>query len=208
MALTYPLHVIMKILGVPEKDEPRMLGLTKQFFGAAGLDPEISPPMMHALAPEQFANMVHAALMNFEEYFKGISNERRKSPRDDLASVLANAKIDDKPIPDRMSTGYYVIVATAGHDTTSSSIATALWALAENPAKFAKVKSNPALIPSLVEEAIRWATPIKTFMRTATADTTLAGRNIAKGDWLMLCLCIRQPRRVDVQRPLRLPRRP
>ena len=82
---------------------------------------------------------------------------------------------------------YYIIVATAGHDTTSSSTAGAIWALAENRSEFAKVKADPSLIPGLVDEAIRWMTPVKHFMRSATADTELRGRAIAKGDWLMLC---------------------
>jgi cytochrome P450 len=81
---------------------------------------------------------------------------------------------------------YYIIVATAGHDTTSSTTAHAMWALAENPDQFRKVKENPALIPGLVEESIRWATPVKHFMRTAMADTELHGQKIAKNDWLML----------------------
>jgi cytochrome P450 len=80
-----------------------------------------------------------------------------------------------------------MIVATAGHDTTSSSTAGAIWALAEDPEQFARIKANPVLIPGLVDEAIRWMTPVKHFMRSATADTELGGRRIAKGDWLMLC---------------------
>jgi hypothetical protein len=62
-----------------------------------------------------------------------------------------------------------------------------MWALAQNPEQFAKVKANPALISGLIEESIRWVTPVKHFMRTATADCELAGQKIAKGDWLMLC---------------------
>ncbi len=90
-------------------------------------------------------------------------------------------------MPDHDATSYYMIVATAGHDTTSSSTAGAIWALAQDPAQFAEVKANPELIPGLVDEAIRWMTPVKHFMRSATADTELGGRKIAKGDWLMLC---------------------
>src|SRR3569623_1066585 len=82
---------------------------------------------------------------------------------------------------------YYIIVATAGHDTTSSSTAGALWALAERPMVLAKVRADLSLIPGLVDESIRWTTPVKTFMRTATADVEFAGRDIKKGDWLMLC---------------------
>ena len=83
--------------------------------------------------------------------------------------------------------GYYIIVATAGHDTTSSSTAGALWGLAQNPDQLAKVKADPSLIPGLVDESIRWITPVKTFMRTAMEDTEIAGRKMSKGDWLMLC---------------------
>ena len=90
-------------------------------------------------------------------------------------------------MPDHDATSYYMIVATAGHDTTSSSTAGAIWALAEDPAQFEQVKANAELIPGLVDEAIRWMTPVKHFMRSATSDTELGGRKIAKGDWLMLC---------------------
>jgi hypothetical protein len=80
-----------------------------------------------------------------------------------------------------------VIIATAGHDTTSSSTAGALWALAERPAEFAKLKRDPSLIPGLVDESIRWTTPVRHFMRSAAADTTVGGRRVAKDDWFMLC---------------------
>ena len=62
-----------------------------------------------------------------------------------------------------------------------------MWALAENPGEFAKVKADLSLIPGLVEESIRWTTPVKTFMRTVTADTEFAGRQMKQNDWLMLC---------------------
>jgi hypothetical protein len=82
---------------------------------------------------------------------------------------------------------YYIIVATAGHDTTSSSTAGAIWGLAENPGELAKLQADPKLIPGLVDESIRWITPVKTFMRTAMDDTEIGGRKLSKGDWLMLC---------------------
>ena len=82
---------------------------------------------------------------------------------------------------------YYIIVATAGHDTTSNTTTGGLWALLEDPDQFDKVKNNPGQIDGFVEESIRWVTPVKHFMRTATGDTELRGQKIAKGDWLMLC---------------------
>ena len=184
VTLGYPLHVIMEILGVPEQDEPRMLKLTQELFGSQ--DPDTAR-VREALSPEQFAGMMQSIVNDFGAYFRKITEERRSHPRDDLATVIANARIGGEYMPDHDATSYYMIVATAGHDTTSSSTAGAIWALAENPEQFAKVKANPELIPGLVDEAVRWMTPVKHFMRSATADTELGGRGIAKGDWLMLC---------------------
>jgi len=184
VALGYPLHVIMEILGVPERDEPRMLKLTQELFGPQ--DPDTAR-IRDALTAEQFAAMLQAVVNDFATYFRAITEERRRDPRDDLATVIANARINGDYMPELDITSYYMIVATAGHDTTSSSTAGAIWALAEDPAQFARVKDNPDLIPGLVDEAIRWMTPVKHFMRSATADTELGGRKIAKGDWLMLC---------------------
>ncbi|MHC2254814.1 cytochrome P450 [Bradyrhizobium embrapense] len=184
VALGYPLHVIMEILGVPEADEPRMLKLTQELFGPQ--DPDTAR-VRDALSAEQVSVMLQAIVADFSAYFRKITEERRQNPRDDLATVIANAKIGGDYMPEHDQTSYYMIVATAGHDTTSSSTAGAIWALARDPAEFAKVKANPELIPGLVDEAIRWMTPVKHFMRSATADTELGGRKIAKGDWLMLC---------------------
>jgi cytochrome P450 len=182
VALHYPLHVIMSILGVPPEDEGRMLKLTQELFGAA--DPELARDADTPPAERKFDMSV---IVDFSNYFRALSEARRAKPTEDLASVIANSQIDGQPISDLEAMSYYIIVATAGHDTTSSSTAGALWALAENPGELAKVKADPSLIPSLVDESIRWTTPVKTFMRTATADVEFAGRSLKKGDWLMLC---------------------
>jgi len=184
VALGYPLHVIMEILGVPEQDEPRMLKLTQELFGPQ--DPDTAR-VREQLSPEQFSEMIVSIVNYFGAYFAKITEDRRAHPRGDLATVIANGKINGAYLPPLDVTSYFMIVATAGHDTTSSSTAGAVWALAENPQEFAKIKANPALIPGLVDEAIRWTTPVKTFMRSATADTELGGRKVARGDWLMLC---------------------
>ena len=80
-------------------------------------------------------------------YFKGITDDRKAEPGADLATVIANGQIDGAPINDFEAMSYYVIVATAGHDTTSSSTAGAMWGLCEFPEAFAKVKADPSLIP-------------------------------------------------------------
>jgi len=96
------------------------------------------------------------------------------------------ATVNGAPIPDREASGYYMIVATAGHDTTSASTASAIMELARNPALFARYRDGQADFAGLIEEAIRWTTPVQHFMRSATEDCTLSGEAIAAGDWLML----------------------
>lgn len=182
VALHFPLHVIMTILGVPESDEARMLKLTQELFGAT--DPELG---RNSDKPVEDRPLDFGVITDFFEYFRKLSEDRRANPTDDLASIIANSKIDGQPISDLEAMSYYIIVATAGHDTTSSSTGGAMWALAENPAEFKKLKADLSLIPGLVDESIRWTTPVKTFMRTATADTEVRGRAVKQGDWLMLC---------------------
>jgi cytochrome P450 len=184
VALHYPLHVVMEILGVPEQDEPRMLMLTQELFGAT--DPELGRSRGAAVERGDIS-AIRAVLADFYQYFAKISADRRANPRDDLATVIATSEVDGRAISEFEAMSYYIIVATAGHDTTSSTTAAAMWALCENPDQFAYVKQDLTRVPGFIDEAIRWATPVKTFMRTATADTELRGQAIAKGDWLMLC---------------------
>lgn len=181
----YPLHVVMQILGVPHEDEPLMLKLTQEMFG--GEDPDLNRARSVELTPEQVTQFVIDAVRDFESYFMKLAADRRADPRDDVATVIANAVIDGAPISDRNAAGYYIIVAAAGHDTTSASTAGAMWALAKDPEQFAQIKADRSLLPGLIEEAIRWTTPVQHFMRTAAEDCEIGGQRIAKDDWLMLC---------------------
>ena len=185
VALTFPLRVIMEILGVPEADEPRMLKLTQELFGSTDPDLNRSKQEMGEDFESNLA-MVQSVIGDFFGYFDAITQDRRANPREDLSTFIANGRIDGEPMGSMEAMSYYVIVATAGHDTTSSSTAGAVWGMCEHPSEFAKVKADPALIPGLIDEAIRWTTPVKHFMRSATADTELRDRKIAKGDWLFL----------------------
>ena len=184
VAFLYPLHVVMEVLGVPEADEPRMLKLTQELFGSA--DPELNRAQGKVDDTDQALANLQATVADFIVYFNEMTEDRRRNPRDDLASVIANGQIEGQPLGHLEAMSYYIIAATAGHDTTSSTTAGALWALAERPAQFRAVKEDPSLIKGLIEESIRWETPVKHFMRTATADAELAGKKIAKGDWLLL----------------------
>ena len=150
----YPLRVIMNILGVPESSWPLMLRLTQQNFGTK--DPELSGEA-EPLKEEQYAEFMHAMVKAFTAFFKDISEERRRDPQEDLTSIIANATINGAQIPFDAEMGYYITIVTGGHDTTSSSTATAIWEMARNPAILAKVKADPSLIPNLVDEAVRSA---------------------------------------------------
>jgi cytochrome P450 len=184
VALHYPLRVIMEILGVPKADEPRMLKLTQELFGAT--DPDLKREGA-ADSEESRAAEIQAVIADFFGYFNSITESRKANPIDDVASVIANATIDGSPISAFDAISYYVIIATAGHDTTSSSTAGGMWALAEHPDQFAKVKADLSLVPGLVDESIRWTTPVRHFMRQAAQDAEVNGRKVAKDDWLMLC---------------------
>ncbi|MXP47751.1 cytochrome P450 [Altererythrobacter luteolus] len=180
----YPLHVVMQILGVPEEDEPRMLMLTQQLFG--GQDEDLNHSGMKDMTAEQITQLVAGAVKDFESYFAKLTAEKRANPTGDVASTIANAAVDGEPLNDRDMMGYYIIVAAAGHDTTSASTAGAMLALARDPEQFARVKADRSLLAGIVEEAIRWTSPVQHFMRTAAEDVEIGGQKIAKGDWLMI----------------------
>ena len=184
VAFLYPLHVIMEILGVPEADEPRMLKLTQELFGSQ--DPDLNRSGREVTFEEGMAAM-QETVGDFMNYFNAITEDRRAHPTGDLSSVIANGQIDGKPLDHFAAMSYYIIAASAGHDTTSNTTAAGMWALAERPDLFKRLKADPSLLPAFIEETIRWATPVKHFMRSATEDTELGGRKIAKGDWMMLC---------------------
>lgn len=185
VASMYPLHVVMELLGVPESDEPLMLKLTQELFG--GQDPDLNRTRAVQMSAEDAAKIMAQTVADFNAYFEAMAQDRRANPRQDLATIIATGMIDGAPIPDYESAGYYTIVATAGHDTTSASTAGAMWALAQDPDQFAKVKADRTLLPGLIEEAIRWTTPVQHFMRTVATDTEVGGIAMKAGDWLMLC---------------------
>ncbi|MGX4691611.1 cytochrome P450 [Streptomyces sp. JNUCC 63] len=178
----YPLHVIMTLLGVPEEDEPLMLKLTQEFFGAS--DEELNA--RGNADPETAAAAFMESAMAFNSYFNELSAKRRAKPADDLATLIANSRIDGEPISDGYANGWYIAVAAGGHDTTTSSILHGLHQLALHPDLLDEVRSDLSLIPGLVEESFRWATPAKHFLRTAKEDIELGGAPVKKGDRVMV----------------------
>jgi cytochrome P450 len=177
VAALYPLRAIMRILGIPRADETTMLKLTQEIFGSE--DPDIK---------RQRANVnVAETVKEFFAYFGRLTAERRRNPSDDVATIIANAEIAGKPIGDHEALSYYIIIATAGHDTTSSTIAGGLLALLQNPGEMWSLRAAPEHLSGAVDEMFRWVTPVKHFFRTATSEYTLRGMSIQAGDALMMC---------------------
>jgi len=185
VALRSPLLAIMEILGIPEDDEPLLLDLLQELLRSQ--DEASAGDARASRDPARHSKRVLEAFAGFERYFVPLIEERRKKPRDDLASVVGVAEIEGKQISQFEAVCYYMLLVTAGHHTSAAALSGAIWALCENSDEFRKIKSDSSLLPLLVEEAVRWTTPVHHMMRTATEASEMHGRRIAKGDWLMLC---------------------
>lgn len=176
IAADFPLYVILSLLGLPESDFPRMQTLTRELFGRDDAE------YQRGHEPQS----VLAVMQDFLGYFATLTASRRQNPAGDLASAIANGRIDGEPLSDVDTASYYVIIASAGHDTTKDAISGGLHALIQNPSELGRLKQDLTLMPTAVEEMIRWTTPVKEFMRTATADTTVRGVDIAEGESVYL----------------------
>ena len=172
VAVWYPLRVIMMILGVPKEDEPKLLRLTQQIFGTK--DPDFTRQVKEGTSP------IVEIMAEFTEYFMHISKDRRENPRDDLSSVIANAKIDGRFLEDWELISYYIIISSAGHETTSSATGGGVIALASNPDQLALLQKDPSKTALAIEEILRWVSPVKHFVRTVTEDYQLRGQTIRK----------------------------
>ncbi|HEY1737933.1 MAG TPA: cytochrome P450 [Acidimicrobiia bacterium] len=199
VAMQFPLQVILSILGLPESDYARMLELTQELFGAE--DPDIA-----RLGDDQG---IFAVILDFVEYFNALAAERRACPTDDLASVIANAEVGGCPLADMDMLGHYLIIATAGHDTTSNAISGGLLALLEHRDQLELLRAEPHLIDGAADEIIRYVSPVKHFLRNCQEPFTLRDVAFAPGDHLYLSFAsanrddevFTDPMRLDVRRP-------
>ena len=177
VAMNYPLRVILDILGLPEEEFPRVLRLTQELFGS-------QDPDFERVGED---DQMMAVIMDVITLFTGLNAERRANPTHDLATVIANGEIDGTPLEDMDTYGYYLIVATAVHDTTSNAIAGGLEALMANPDQLQRLLEDPGLIDAATDEIVRWVSPVKHFMRSVQRDYTLAnGFEFQRGDWVLL----------------------
>ena len=184
IATLYPLEMVMDLVGVPVEDHPKMLRLTQWLFSWG--DPELARPGTDPTDPEQQVRTWKLVFEEFSEYYLELVRQRREDPKDDIASMIANGKIDGAALTDWNAVSYFIILSTAGHDSSAHTMATSMWMLAEQPHLLQELHENPSKITAFVNESIRWASPVKHFVRTAVVDAELAGQKIAKGDRLYL----------------------
>jgi len=176
VASSYPGEVVFSYLGLPESDFPRLIRWTQEAFG---LDDE---DLQRTGGPVDYIDVVG----DFFDYFRSVVTRRRARPVGDLSSAIANARVNGQLMSDVDTLNYFATLAAAGHDTTKAAIAGGLLALIEHPGERERLTANPELMPTAVEEIVRWSTPVKEFMRTATEDTTLRGVPIAAGESVYL----------------------
>jgi cytochrome P450 len=177
IASIHPLKVIARILGVPGADEPFILRITNELFGAE--DPEFQ-------RSQDTLQHRQALGMDFFDYFTKVVEARRRTPQDDLASVIANAQVDGAPMGAMETMGYCLITFTAGHETTRGGIGGGMLALIEHPRERERLAKHPERVALAVEELIRYVTPVNHMVRTATGDYALRGSKIRRGDKLMI----------------------
>lgn len=172
-----PLAVIAQMFGIPRGDWDMMFRLSNAMIGPA--DPEYG-------GSETIKENLERARLEFFQYFTQLCDDRRQSPRDDLASALANGKVNGEPLPPFELLSYFALLIIAGNETTRNATTGGLYALINHPAQFERLKRDPALLSTAVEEIIRWTSPVVQFTRIATADTELHGQKIHEGDVLAL----------------------
>jgi len=172
-----PLAVLADLLGVPREDWRLMFRWTNEIIGSA--DPEYQ----QGGSSMQTAGRARLALF---EYFWKMTEERRVRPREDIVSVLANARLGDKEVPPFELLSYFFLLVVAGNETTRNATSGGLVALIEHPAELDKLRRDPGLLDAAVEEILRWTTPVIQFCRTATEDFVLRGQRIRRGESMCL----------------------
>ncbi len=180
VAAVVPLAVIAEMFGLPREDWDRMFQWSNALIGPD--DPEYQQGRTAKETSDQ-------TMQSFFEYFRRLSALRRRQPGDDFVSVLANSQIDGQPIAEFELLSYYVLLIVAGNETTRNATSGGLLALMENPDELAKLRDNPELLPSAIEEIVRWVSPVIQFCRTPIADIEIRGTKIPAGE----SLCVFYP---------------
>lgn len=171
LAVPLPLLVISEMLGVPEEEWERCFEWSEAVVPGATDWPE---------------ERRQALMAEMVEYLVDSTKVRRREPRHDVLTELAQASLDGDQLTDAELAMFLVQLLVAGNETTRNLIAAGLVALAEQPDQWQRLRSDPALVPTAVEELLRFTSPVISFMRTATRDTEIHGVAIDEGDPLLM----------------------
>ena len=171
LALWLPLHVIADLVGVPEADRAHVFELTETTFG---FDATVTPQQRGEAAMAMYA------------YADGMVRDRLDEPRDDLMSVLAHAEVDGEKLSDFQLALFFMLLQNAGSETTRNLITTGTLALLEHPDQMQRIRDDLAILPTAIEELLRYVTPVMTVLRRATVDTEVGGVRVAAGERVMM----------------------
>ena len=171
LAVPLPIQLIAQLLGVPEGDEERLFRWSEAAIPGAT---DWTEEERGALLGEMTVELL------------GLAAARRQEPRDDVVSMLATYEEDGEQLTDDELGMFLIQLLVAGNETTRNAISGALVALADHPEQLDRLAADPSLLPSAVEEVLRWTTPVTSFLRTAVDDTELGGTAITAGDPLLL----------------------
>ncbi|GAB4338447.1 MAG: cytochrome P450 [Dehalococcoidia bacterium] len=179
MAAQLPLAVICEMMGVPRESWQRMFDLTNRVLGSG--DPEYQ-----VAGDEEGGETIRAGMMEIFQTFVSLVAERRAEPRQDLVSVIVGAEIDGQQLSDGDILMFCLLLIIAGNETTRNAISGGLLALDAHPEQKRKLLEDASLMPSAVEEILRWTSPVAHMARVATRDTEVRGQRIGEGERVVM----------------------
>ena len=174
LAAELPLQVIAEMMGVPKQDRKLIFDWSNRMIGSE--DPEFAQEVGDA----------ENAMTELFAYSHALVDERRKNPREDILSSLTQAEIEGDVLSEMEIDLFFLLLAVAGNETTRNLTANGMHALFQNPDQLKKLQGDLSLMERATEEMLRYCAPVMYFRRTATEDTTLGGKDIAKGDPVVL----------------------
>jgi cytochrome P450 len=175
----FPLLNLADLLGVPQSDRALLLKWTNRVIGYQ--DPEHAE-VMRGPDGKPLNPRSPAMLKDMFGYARDLAAAKRANPADDLMTALVNASVDGRALDDAELEMFFFLVVIAGNDTVRSALPGGVLALAGHPDQYRRLRAEPELLPSAVEEMLRWHPPVLSFRRTASADTELGGQRIRAGD--------------------------
>jgi cholest-4-en-3-one 26-monooxygenase len=174
ISMPLPIHVIADMIGAPAKDHRDLVRWSNEAI--ASTEPEYSTGPLSQLN----------AVMNLVQYFSGLRDEHRAAPQDDLITTLLDAQVDGEALSDSRFMLFLILLTAAGNETTRTAISHCVMELANHPDEWRRLKDDPALIPTAVEELLRYSSPVMYFRRNALEDMDVAGSTISAGDIVTL----------------------